>query len=345
MARRGSSLSYNDQKMSKKNKKKVKKIILTIVIVILVIVACTLGYVYSKFSKINFEAIDKNDLEVNKDVYNEVSDTMSKDEFDDVKSVVFFGIDSRDTSGDFSGRSDTIVIASINPKIKSISLVSIPRDTYVEISGHGKDKINHAYAFGKEQLAIKTINSNFGLNITEYVTIDFVGLIHVINKIGGVQLDITDAEKTYINEHCSESYAMSGNKVKKLASSGKVTLTGEQALTHSRNRTVGNDFTRASRQRLVLEALITKLSSLGVNGIMSASDSILKEVKTNINVPSYLGTLTNIVSEKSTYLKNMSSQQVPGADYSAGKMINGVYYFTTDLTKAKADFVKYIYGK
>ena len=351
MARRGaktqnsSKMNMNNYTVKSKSKmKKGKKIFLTIIIAILIIIACTLGYVYSKFSNINFEAIDKNDLEVNNDIYNDVSDNMSKDEFNDIKSIVFFGIDTTDTTGGYSGRSDTIMIASINPKTKSISLISIPRDTYVQIAGHGKDKINHAYAFGKEQLAIKTINSNFGLNITEYVTIDFVGLINVINKIGGVKLNITKDEMEYINERSFDSYNMTGNTVKKLTSSGLVTLSGEQALTHSRDRTVGNDFDRAGRQRMVLEALITKLSSLGVNGIMGASDSILKEVKTNINVPSYLGTLTNIVSEKDIYLKNMTSNQVPGADYSEGKMINGVYYFVTDYTKSKADFIKYIYG-
>ena len=72
-----------------------------------------------------------------------------------------------------------IMIASINQVDKTIKLISIPRDTYVSVAGHGKTKINHAYAYGKEQLALKTINSNFGLNISEYVTINFKGLIMI----------------------------------------------------------------------------------------------------------------------------------------------------------------------
>ncbi|MDF2865670.1 MAG: LytR family transcriptional regulator [Clostridia bacterium] len=333
--------------MFKKDKKKMKnstKVVLTILVVIVLVIACVLGYIYSKISKINFEAIDKNDLEVNKNIYDEISNTISKIEFNNVKSVVFFGIDTRDTEGGYSGRSDTIMVASINPQNKGVSLVSIPRDTYVNIPGYGKDKINHSYAFGKEQLAIKTINSNFGLNLTEYVTIDFVGLIHVINKLGGIELNITNEELSYINNHSKNSYDMTGNKIKMLTSSGLVTLSGEQALTHSRNRTVGNDFTRASRQRTVIEAIINKLSSLGINDIMSVSDSILSEVKTNINVTEYMGILSKVISEKNTYLKNIVSAQIPSVDYSEGKMINSVYYFTTDYVKAKADFIKYIYG-
>ena len=334
-----------NNKPTKKKLKKTTKVIIAILVIIVLCIASVFGYVYFKLGKMNYSPIDKSDLEVNKDMYTEVADTVTKSEFDSVKSVVFFGIDTTDIEGGYSGRSDTIMIASVNPKTKGISLVSIPRDTYVEIAGHGKDKINHAYAFGKEQLAIKTINSNFGLNITEYITIDFVGLIHVINKLGGIQLNISPEEMAYINERSPGSYAMTGNKVSKLASSGLVNLSGEQALTHSRDRTVGNDFTRAGRQRMVLEALITKLSSLGVDGIMNVSDSILSEVKTNINVTDYMGILTSIISEKDTYIKNMTSNQVPGADYSGGKMLNGVYYFMTDYTKSKADFIKYIYGE
>ena len=112
---------------------------------------------------------------------------------------------------------DTIMVVSYNPKTQEASLMSIPRDTYVSVAGHGKTKINHAYAYGKEQLALKTINSNFGLNISEYVTINFKGLINVINKIGGIELNISKAEKDYINEFVHESYELTGKPVQLLS--------------------------------------------------------------------------------------------------------------------------------
>src|SRR5699024_7558952 len=102
---------------------------------------------------------------------------------------------------------------------------------------------------------IKTINSNFDMNLTEYITIDFSGLANIINEVGGIELTITESEKDYINTYVKESYKLTSNPIKKVESTGKVILTGEQALTPSRNRTVGNDFTRASRQRDVIEAL------------------------------------------------------------------------------------------
>ena len=315
----------------------VKKIIILVVcLMILGGVVIVPFYIWSKLSKVNYEKIDKTNLDVNKNIYEDVaktSETVTKDDFENVKTVVFFGTDSRDTYDMSSGRSDTIIVASINPKTKSIKLISIPRDTYVNIEGYGKDKINHAYAFGGEQLSIKTINSNFGLAISEYVTIDFSGLVNVIDTVGGINIIITEEEKNYINR---------GSKTK-VKSSGNVLLNGEQALTHSRNRTVGNDFERATRQRIVLEALITKIASRNVSDIMKLSDSILKEVKTNLNVTDYSSMLTNVVTNKDAYLGNMKSVQVPSTDYSTGQMINGVYYFVPDMEKSKADFYKYIY--
>lgn len=321
-----------------KEKKRLKAWqIILIVILLLIIGAVSYAgfFVWSKLSKINYQAIDKSDLDINENLYNEISGDLSKKEFDNVKTIALFGTDSRDSDNMYSGRSDTIIIASVNPKNKSIKLISIPRDTYVNIPGRGKDKINHAYAFGHEQLSIKTINNNFGLNISEYITIDFSGLIHVIDDIGGIRMNITEAERKYINQSAKQ----------KLSSSGWVTLNGDQALIHSRNRTVGNDFARASRQRDVLEAIINKLSTKNMSEISKFCDMFLPEVKTNMDVAGYLDDVAIALSQKNEYLKNIYSVQIPSLDYSAGKMINGVYYFTTDLDKAKKDFISYIYEK
>ena len=320
-----------------KNKKiKIWQIILIIFLLIIIGLISYAGFfIWAKLSKINYESIDKSDLDINENLYDEVSNNISKKEFDDIKTIALFGTDSRDVNNMYAGRSDTIIIASINPKNKSIKLISIPRDTYVNIPGRGMDKINHAYAFGKEQLSIKTINNNFGLNISEYITIDFSGLIHIIDDIGGVELNITEAEKDYINTGVS----------KKVTHSGKVTLNGEQALQHSRNRTVGNDFARASRQRDVLEAIINKLSTKNMSEISRFCDMFLPQVKTNMDVVGYLDDVAGALTQKDSYLKNIYSIQIPSLDYSKGQMINGVYYFTTDLDKAKSDFIDYIYNK
>lgn len=340
----------------KTNKKKKNKTLRAILIVFVLCVIAIVGVAWYKLSQIDLQNIDKSDLEVNSELYNDVSDKVSKDEFEDIVNIALFGSDSRDVNNASAGRSDCIMIASINPAKKTIKLISIPRDSYVNVPGYGYTKMNHAYAYGYmyeggeaagEQLAIKTINSTFGLDITEYVTIDFSGLINIINSVGGIEMDITKAEMEVINQYLVDSYAITGKKYVPMTNYGHVTLNGEQALAHSRNRYVGSDFERANRQREVLMAMMNKLSSMNASTLMSlVSDSFLSQVKTNINVTSYIGLLTDVLSNKGSYLGNIISAQVPSADYGYDKYDDdGVYYFGFDLDLAKDDLYSYIYEK
>lgn len=317
------------------------KILLVLVIIILLVIGIPAYFLYSKVSNMEFAKLDETDLAINANLSQDVGQSM----INSVKNIVLFGVDTRDNDGEFSGRSDTIMIASINTKTKSIKLISIPRDTYVNVPGYGKTKINHAYSYGKEQLSIKTINQNFDLAITDFATIDFAGLMNIINEVGGIKLEITDTEMKYINENSGYAYSITKNNVKKVKESGLVTLSGEQALTHSRNRTVGNDFTRAGRQRDILYSLFDEISKKNVTEIATLSDSILKEVKTNINVAEYLGIVPSVVFNKNEYIKNIESVQIPSTDYAKGQMIKGIYYFVPDVDKTKSDFIKYLYNK
>lgn len=338
----------------KKKKYLKESIVVTICILLLIYLIIYLilqNIVFSKFAKMNYKDINEEAIAINGKLYNQVADIMTEEEFNSVKNIVLFGIDTQG-KGDgqedpnFLGRSDTIMIVSINPKYKSLKMISIPRDTYAEIEGHGKMKINHAYAFGQEELAIKTINQNFGLNITQYATVDFVGLVHVINDIGGIELKITQAERDFINAGSQMAYEVSGNTQKKLTSYGTVTLDGEQALTHSRNRSVGDDFTRAERQREVIEAIINKMSTMSLGEIWDMLDVFLKEVTTNINVMDYVGTITDVFMNKDTYLNNIISAQVPSKDYATGQYIDEIYYFVpSDVERMKQDMIEYLYKK
>lgn len=339
-----------------KNNKKTRKwsILLIVTILLLVMIVITLGlhlFLASKVSKLNIKQLNEEELAVNSGMYELVSQDLTKSEFNNIKNIVLFGIDTQSKGDgqddpDFLGRTDTIMIVSINPKYKSLKMISIPRDTYAEIEGHGKMKINYAYAFGQEQLAIKTINQNFGLDLTEYATVDFEGLVHVINDIGGIKIKITQAEQKFINSASDIAYEVSGNPQKKVAGYGTVTLDGEQALTHSRNRAVGDDFTRAGRQRQVLEAILTKMSTMSIGEISDMLDVFLKEVTTNINVSDYIGTITEVLMNKDTYLNNIISVQVPSKDYATGQYIKGIYYFVpSDTERMKQDMIDYLYRK
>ena len=329
-------------KHSKKSKRILKLIVLIVVLVILATIGYGIYYVAAKFGKINFQALDKSDLGINENLYNEVSGNMSQKEYDSIINILLIGSDS-ENGYDKEKHSDVIMIFSLNPVKKSIKLISIPRDVATDIENYKRFKLNKSYALGGEQLLIKSINSTFGLTIDEYITIDFEGMIDVINRIGGIEMDITYQEMVYINSGLKLMYKISDNDYRTLKTYGKVTLNGEQAMVHARNRSTANDIARTEKHRDVLTAIINKISSKTGKEILDLSDYILDDVTTNADVMGYLSMLPNFIMEKDRYLGNITSVLVPSMDYSKGQMVNGAYLIETDIDKAKADFRKYMY--
>lgn len=336
--------------MKKEEKKKriitVPRVIIAIVVIIILIITITIFMITNTLSNMMKMELDEADLAVNNELYDELSEYgITKKEFDSIINIAFFGSDSRDLSNMDSGRADTIMIISVNPTKKSIKMISIPRDTYVNVPGYGNTKINHSYAYGQEQLAIKTINSNFGLNITEYVTINFEGLINVINAVGGVDINISKEERDVLNEYLKDSYQIMGKEYVPMTEYGDVHLNGEQALAHCRDRYVGSDFTRAERQREVLTEVMGKISQKSFGEMLDLVDIFLQQVRTNINVSEYLGLAASAFTNKDDYMNNIISAQVPSTDYGKGDYIDGVYYFVADLDTCKKDMYEYIYNK
>lgn len=310
---------------------KVWIVFVVIIAIVLIVILCGYLFIKSKFDKMTYKELDETDLgiEVNNDDIAQVN-------VEDVTKFVIFGSDSRDTDNSYAGRSDTIIIVVINNIDKSINLISVPRDTYVEVPGYGMTKINHAYAYGQEQLSIKTLNTNFGLDLTQYVTIDFSGLVNCIDRVGGVELTLTQEEVDFINSSMTPE--------NKIASAGTITLNGEQALKHSRNRYVGNDFTRAFRQREILIALMKKVSTMSPEEILDLSDDILVNLTTNMDINMYKDMFLKLSGDMSTYLSNINSVQIPSTDYGYDNWVDGIYYFGFDMERAKQDFNKYYYG-
>jgi len=319
---------------SKKKKNKLKSLKRLFFIIILIFIAG----IYFKIDSIMGDKLDKSDLAINSNLYKELN--ISQGEINNVNNILVLGSDTKDIENDTNSRADTIMIISINNNLNSIKFISIPRDTYVSIPDYGMDKLNHAYAYGKEQLIIKTINHS------EYITVNFLGLINIINEINGIELEITKEEYKYINENLYEAHEVSGTKIKKLSNYGNVTLTGEQALIYSRNRsTTGSDFERGERQRLVLEALFNKMSSFNIIDTIKLINSFIKQVKTNINLSEYFLKLPRFFFYKNDYLDNIITKQIPALNYSEDKIINNIYYFVADIEKASKDLKEYLYLK
>lgn len=337
--------------MKKKNKKKKNffKFVFKIIIILMFCFIITFfTLVWLKMKTINYEFVDQAKLQINNNLLYELEETelenVSAKEIKDIRNIMLIGNDAREKVN-IGARADTIMVLSINPAKKSIKLISLPRDTYVNIPGRGMDKLNHAYAYGKEKLLINTINSNFNLKIEDYITINFRGLIELINEVGGVKLNITESERKYINERSHESYDLTNRAYKNIDNAGYVLLDGEQTLTHARNRTIGNDFIRQERQRTIIQEVIKEFKNLDLGETIGVVKKCLKHVSTNINIFEYMKVIPSVVAHKEEYSNNIISTQIPSVRYSSGKKIRGIYYFVPDKDKAINDFADYIYNK
>lgn len=331
--------------------KVIKILIITIIILLIISIVGISIFIGSKIGKINFKDLNEDDLDINEDVYSDVS-SLTENEYNEVINILLLGSDSRNMDDTYEGNSDAIMIISINPKYKSIKLISIPRDTAANIEGmDSRYKINYAFNKGKEQLAIKTINKTFGLNLREYVTVNISAMYDIINKLGGLELDITKDEMNYINKYIEMFYDFSGNDVQKVTKYGKVTLTGEQVAAHVKERMAGSnaktedhgDYGRTIRQREVITALMNKIASRDISEISQIIDMILSQVTTNIDIAKYTALIPEILSHKSEYLNNITSVMLPGLDYSNEILENGAYLYVTDENRAKKDFIYYMY--
>lgn len=214
-------------------------------------------------------------------------------------NIALFGLDRR--SKEEKSRSDSIMVANINFETKTINLVSILRDTLVDIKGHGRDKLNHSYAYGGPELSMETINSNFDLDINKYVSVDFFSLAKVIDIIGGVDIDLKDYEANQINQNLNEI-----NNIEKLLTgtdyiqgSGLKTLNGRQAVAYCRIRKVGNgDYERTQRQRNVLKAILVKYEKLDSGKRFEVSMEMMSQVTTNIPINDIKELQSKILNDK-----------------------------------------------
>ena len=129
----------------------------------------------------------------------------------------------------------------------------------------------------------------------------------------------------------------------KVAGPGLVNLNGKQALKHSRNRYVGSDFVRAYRQRTILISLLNKIMQKDVDEILALSDSLLVNVTTNMDMNKYKALFKEVAGDRQSYLKNISSVQIPAEEYGYPYWLDGIYYYNFDMNRAKADFIYYYY--
>ncbi len=236
------------------------------------------------------EKVEKEEAEINETL-------LTKEEESQVINVAIFGIDKNGDQTD--GRSDAMKILSLDAKNNTAKITSIQRDTLIYIPGVKQDfeKLNHAYAYGGATLAMQTINYNFDLDLTRYVSFNFEAVEKVIDAIGGIDLEIKDYEVPYISN---------------VSKSGVQQLNGQQALSYMRVRYADSDYVRMDRQTTVMKAMFTKLTTLGYSDLLALLNNCLPYVETNL-------TKDEILSMGMQALKidlgNIETYQIPSGGY------------------------------
>ena len=263
-----------------------------------------------------------------------------------VSNVLLIGTDSRDLSQE-RGRSDSMILASINKKTRELTLTSFLRDSYVYIDDeYGYGKLNAAYSYGGAGLLMDTIESNYGVRIDDYVLISFAACANVIDAVGGVKLDLSDEEADAVNEILiSEVNELMGDDRNDdlLDCGGEQKLDGKQALSYSRIRYVGNaDFERASRQRTVMTQVLKKAA---VNPVAMARIFVtaLPELSTNLSVGKSYGYTLRAPFLLIGY--QLKTQQIPADDTFYGDVIDGESVLIPDFDANRQTLKDTVYRK
>lgn len=247
-----------------------------------------------------------------------------------VKNILLIGTDSR---GEDRGRSDSMIILSINSKTNKMTLVSLMRDSYVQIPGEGSSKLNAAYAYGGPELLMDTIEENFYIKIDDYFTVNFFSFADIVDSVGGVEIEVRDDEADAINVllDSNEGHSLFGapSEDDYLNGGGTYKLNGKQALCYSRLRYVGNaDFERTERQRKVIMQIIKSAKSNPAK-LLSIAGDILPSMETNM---SKMGMYLLSLRAPSLLLGyDLEQMRVPADNTYTGTMIDGQSVLEVDI--------------
>ncbi len=319
-----------------KRRGSLKKTVLSVALVLVILVVAGGLYLFgSIFSGLTMTSIpkDKESLGIGPEAYSDP----------DVKNIALFGLDAREDEN--VGRSDALLVLTVDGKRHKLKLTSILRDSQVYIEGYGYDKITHAYAYGGPELAIKALNQNYNLDIADYVTVNFVEMARIVDAFGGVRVTVSLDEMVEINENMTmlmlESADADIDESDYLHETGEVLLSGNQAVAYARIRHLeGGDDVRAGRQQQVLQGLVRQLkgkSKLAYPGLLA---QVLPLCETSLDFGGMLGLAPFAMGSFS-----MESLTIPGEEEGAYGDINddGVWVYMYDTEAAAQHISRFLY--
>ncbi len=250
------------------------------IVLFVVFLILTIGYVSAnksyKYNQMDIRPIKNSDLVVNEGV---------KEQTKGYTTIALYGVDSRDSNLNTGTNSDAIILLSINKDTKEVKMVSVYRDTLLQIQSDSQTthKVNYAYQLGGALMSINTLNANLDLAISDYITVDFNAMADIINTLGGVEVTVTEDEVNNLNKNLAEQIGISGKYSEGVHEAGTKVLNGQQAVAYSRIRSTGKgDITRTTRQRTVLLGLVNKMINADSKMISNLIDVSFSCISTSL---------------------------------------------------------------
>ena len=293
-----------------KKRSKTKKILFAVEIIVLLVFIGGLyvyGQLMSRMDKTNTQKLDTQKVQVNEEVQDAINSEDSH--LTGYTTYALFGIDSRSANMKFSGNqnSDTMIIASVNNDTKDVKLVSIYRDTLLNLGNDTYSKANAAYAYGGPEQAISMLNTMLDLNITDYVTVNFSAMAEAVDALGGLDLPLSYAEMVFMNDYCIETSEETGKSytpvelpdpkpVDEEAALGEYHLNGVQVVSYCRIRyTSSMDMGRTERQRRVIGLMVDKAKKAGITTIFNIMDQVFPLITTSVSKTELLNMVPSLI--------------------------------------------------
>ncbi|SDB06394.1 LCP family protein [Eubacterium oxidoreducens] len=277
---------------SRRKKRKIKAIIVTILII--VAAALVFGYYFvNSYIQSKLDQVERYELSTDTEEEEVVEEGYT--------TIALFGVDNRTSESLQSGNSDTMIVLSIDNETKECRLASVYRDTYLNVGEDKYRKCNYAYSAGGPSRTITMLNENLDLDIQDFITIDFTGLVDVVDELGGIEVDVSAEEAAEMQEYIAETANLTG-KTANYVSEGTQTLDGVQACTYARIRQItGGDFSRTERQREVIEKILEKMKDASYSQLINIFDSMTENNRVLVSLSD---------DELKYYIKNASKFEI-----------------------------------
>ncbi len=309
----------------KKKKTRRKKSFLRRVISLIVTVAIIVSAVYIGLCGF-FTSLDYNKTDLEKNEYISSSQLASDK---GVINLLLLGVDRK--GNEKASRSDTMLLLSVDMSDRKLKLTSFLRDMWVEIPGHGGAKLNAACTYGGPQLVVDTIEYNFNVDIDDYVLVDFKIFTEIVDRLGGVEVDISEKEAKFINR--TTRYTVESGE--------NIHLDGNEALVYARIRKLDSDFYRTARQRKLITAIVNKANETGIFELFGIVSDVVTLLETSLDETD-LARLS-LVGAVAIFTFDIEQLNIPQDDMYSNKTVNGQSALVADMEANRDALHDFIY--